>query len=72
VARRITAPTLVIGGTLDRLVDVRVAPQVAQVIPDSRLLMVEGVGHVAQMEVPELVARAVVAMLDQVAEDVAR
>jgi pimeloyl-ACP methyl ester carboxylesterase len=72
VARRIPVPTLVIGGTLDRLVDTRVAGQVAQVIPDSRLLMLEGVGHVAQMEVPDLVARAVVAMLDQVDRDVAR
>jgi pimeloyl-ACP methyl ester carboxylesterase len=72
VARRITAPTLVIGGTMDKLVDTRVAPQVARTIPDSRLLLLEGVGHVAQMEVPELVARAVVAMLDDVAGDVAR
>jgi len=72
VARQITAPTLVIGGTLDRLVDTRVGPQVARLIPDSRLLMLEGVGHVAQMEVPELVARAVVAMLDRLDADVAR
>ncbi len=72
VARRITAPTLVIGGTMDRLVDTRVAPQVARAIDDSRLLLLEGVGHVAQMEVPELVARAVVAMLDDAARDVAR
>lgn len=72
VAQRIPVPTLVIGGTLDRLVDTRVAGQVAQTIPDSRFLMLEGVGHVAQMEVPELVARAVVAMLDQVDRDVAR
>jgi pimeloyl-ACP methyl ester carboxylesterase len=72
VARRITAPTLVIGGTLDRLVDTRVAPQVARTVRDSRLLLLEGVGHVAQMEVPELVARAVVAMLDRLDGDVAR
>lgn len=72
VAHRITAPTLVIAGTLDRLVDTRVGPQVAQAVPDSRLLMLEGVGHVAQMEVPELVARAVVAMLDRLDADVAR
>src|SRR5437764_225590 len=51
VARRIQAPTLVIGGALDRLVDVRVAPQVARAVPDSRLLVLDGVGHVAQMEV---------------------
>src|SRR2546430_434273 len=72
VARRISAPTLVIGGTMDRLVDVRVAPQVARTVRDARLLLLEGVGHVAQMEVPDLVARAVVAMLDQLAGDVAR
>ncbi|MEJ3746033.1 alpha/beta hydrolase [Actinomycetes bacterium KLBMP 9797] len=66
IAAQITAPTLVIGGRQDRLVDIRVAPQVAKVIPDSRLLILDGVGHVAQMEVPRLVARGVVALLDEV------
>lgn len=66
-AAEVRAPTLVIGGRQDRLVDIRVAPQAARTIPDSRLLMLDGVGHVAQMEVPRLVARAVVAMLDEVA-----
>jgi pimeloyl-ACP methyl ester carboxylesterase len=65
IARLIKAPTLVIGGRQDRLVDVRVAPQVARIIPDSRLLMLHNVGHVAQMEVPRIVARAVVALLDE-------
>jgi alpha-beta hydrolase superfamily lysophospholipase len=65
-AARITAPTLVIGGRQDMLVDVRVAGQVARAIPDSRLLMLDGVGHVAQMEVPHVVARAVLGMLDEV------
>jgi pimeloyl-ACP methyl ester carboxylesterase len=59
-------PTLVIGGELDRLVDVRVAERVAAVIPDSRLVMLDGVGHVAQMEVPRSVADAVLALLDEV------
>jgi pimeloyl-ACP methyl ester carboxylesterase len=67
MASRITAPTLVIGGRQDQLVDIRVAAQVAAVVPDSRLLMLDGVGHVAQMEVPRLVARAAAAMLDEVA-----
>jgi pimeloyl-ACP methyl ester carboxylesterase len=66
LAARITAPTLVIGGLNDKLIDPRVAPQVARVIPDSRLLVLPGVGHVAQMEVPRLVARAVVGMLDEI------
>jgi pimeloyl-ACP methyl ester carboxylesterase len=67
IARAVTTPTLVIGGRQDKLVDVRVAPQVARVIPDSRLLMLDGVGHVAQLEVPQVVARAILAMVDETA-----
>jgi pimeloyl-ACP methyl ester carboxylesterase len=66
LAARITAPTLVIGGLTDKLVDPRVPAQVAKLIPDSRLLILPGVGHVAQMEVPRLVARAIVGMLSDV------
>ena len=64
-ASRITAPTLVITGDADRMVDVRAAPAVARLIPDSRLLILDGVGHVAQMERPELVARAFLGMVDE-------
>jgi pimeloyl-ACP methyl ester carboxylesterase len=66
MARKITAPTLVVAGRLDRLVDVRVGPIVAEIIPDSRLLMLDGVGHVAQMEQPRLVARGMAALLHEV------
>jgi hypothetical protein len=66
IAERITAPSLVITGRQDRLVDVRVAPAVGTLIPDSRLLVLDQVGHVAQMERPDLVARGVLAMLDEV------
>ena len=65
-AARVNRPTLVIGGRMDRLVDVRVVPHAARVIRDARLLMLADVGHVAQMEAPELVARAIVGMLDEV------
>jgi len=64
-AARITVPTLVIAGRQDKLVDIRTAPQVARIIPDSRLMMLEGVGHVAQMEVPRTVARAMLGLLDE-------
>ena len=67
LAARITAPTLVVTGRQDRLVDVRVSPAVAKLIPDSRLLVLDRVGHVAQMERPVAVARAVAAMLAEVA-----
>ena len=66
LAARITAPTLVIGGLNDKLVDPRVPVQVAKAIPDSRLLVLPGVGHVAQMEEPRIVARAIVGLLDDV------
>ena len=66
LAARVTAPTLVIGGLRDELVDPRVPAQVAKAIPDSRLLILPGVGHVAQMEVPRLVARGIVGLLEDV------
>jgi pimeloyl-ACP methyl ester carboxylesterase len=64
MARRVTAPTLVIAGMRDQLVDVRVAPRVARAIPDARLLLLPDVGHVPQMEAPRTVARAVLGLLD--------
>jgi pimeloyl-ACP methyl ester carboxylesterase len=67
LARAVQAPTLVVGGRQDKLVDIRVAPQVARAVRDGRLLILDGVGHVAQIEVPRKVARAVVALLDEVA-----
>lgn len=66
LAANVVAPTLVIGGLDDRLVDPRVPAQVARAIPDSRLLILPRVGHVAQMEVPRLVARAIVGMLTDI------
>ncbi|WBB66313.1 alpha/beta hydrolase [Micromonospora sp. WMMD812] len=72
LARAVRAPTLVVGGRQDRMVDVRVAPQTARVIPDSRLLMLDGVGHVAQLEVPRLVARAVLGLLAETEESARR
>ncbi len=67
LAQNVTAPTLVIWGRQDRLVDIGLAPRVAGAIPDSRLLIIDKVGHVAQMEQPRPVARAVLALLEEVA-----
>lgn len=61
-ARSVTRPTLVVWGTRDRLVDCRLARRTASAFADSRLLMLERTGHVAQMERPVLVARAMVAL----------
>jgi pimeloyl-ACP methyl ester carboxylesterase len=58
---RISAPTLVVWGTEDRLVHVSNAPRVATTIPDATLLVLDDIGHVAQLEDPETTARAVLA-----------
>lgn len=63
---RITAPTLVVWGTEDRLVSVRKAPRVARLIPRGRLFVLPRTGHVAQMERPVTVARAAVGMWEAV------
>jgi pimeloyl-ACP methyl ester carboxylesterase len=63
---KIAAPTLVVWGTEDRLVSVRKAPRVARLIPRGRLLVLPRTGHVAQMERPASVARAVLGMWEAV------
>lgn len=64
---QIKAPTLVVWGDTDRLVAPDLAPYVAAAIPDSRLLFLEDVGHTAMMEVPEVTARAMIALIDDAA-----
>lgn len=59
----IEAPTLVIWGDRDQLVDVSNAPKVAAAIPDSTLLVLNDVGHTAQLEDPVTTARAMLGLL---------
>ncbi|MHB1613694.1 MAG: alpha/beta fold hydrolase [Actinomycetes bacterium] len=58
-AARVTAPTLLVYGLADRLVDPRSAYRAAGTFPDSLLVVVPHCGHVAQMERPDLVGGAV-------------
>lgn len=67
VARRVPMPTLVIWGDRDRLVAPRLARRTVTALPNARLLMLPGIGHVPQIEASELVARAVAGMWDAVA-----
>jgi pimeloyl-ACP methyl ester carboxylesterase len=62
--RSITAPTLVLWGDTDRLVAPDLAPYVAAAVPESRLLVMEDIGHTAMMEDPERSARALVGLLE--------
>jgi pimeloyl-ACP methyl ester carboxylesterase len=66
VAARVQAPTLVVWGDRDRLVAPRLAGRTTASIRGSRLLVLPGVGHVAQIEAPMEVARAVAGMWDAV------
>lgn len=61
-AGRVKVPTLVVWGTRDRLVDVRLARRAAAGYPDAQLLVLAGCGHVPQMEQPEATARAMLAV----------
>ena len=60
--RRVFAPTLVIWGAEDRLISVRKAPRTMHALRDGRLLVLPRTGHVAQMERPDTVARAILGM----------
>lgn len=67
-ASRVTVPTLVVWGEADRLVSVRKAARTVASLPAGRLLRLPGVGHVAQMECPSLVGRAVLGLADAAAD----
>jgi pimeloyl-ACP methyl ester carboxylesterase len=56
-AARVTAPTLVIHGSHDRLVNPAMAAKAARVFHGARVVVLPRVGHVAMMERPDWVAR---------------
>ena len=56
---RIAAPTLVVTGTEDQVVDPRNSPLLAERIPDARLELIEGAGHMLFWEQPEVFAALV-------------
>lgn len=58
-AERVLAPTLLIYGGRDLLVSFRMARKAAAAFRDSRLLTLPDAGHVAMMEYPDTVAKAV-------------
>ncbi len=61
-AARVRAPTLVVWGTRDRLVDVRLSRRAAAAYPRAELLVLAECGHVAQMEDPASTARGIVSL----------
>lgn len=65
--RRISVPTLVLWGREDRLVAPDLARVVAARVARARLLEVPDVGHVPMMEMPEITARAFLALVEDAA-----
>ena len=61
-ASRVRVPTLVVWGTRDRLVDVRLARRAAAAYARAELLVLAECGHVAQMEDPWSTARGILAL----------
>jgi pimeloyl-ACP methyl ester carboxylesterase len=62
-ASRITAPTLVIYGGHDRLVDPRLAGRAAHAFPGARIVVLPRTGHLAHMEQPAQVAAEIDVLL---------
>jgi pimeloyl-ACP methyl ester carboxylesterase len=55
----ISAPTLVIAGTADKLTPLKYGAYLAERIPNARLITVEGGGHMMALEQPAIVAEAI-------------
>ncbi|PRX44209.1 pimeloyl-ACP methyl ester carboxylesterase [Prauserella shujinwangii] len=66
VAPTVEVPTLVVWGSQDKVISVRRAPRTASRLPRARLLVLPRTGHVAQMERPVTVAKAVLGMWEAV------
>ena len=65
-AAMIKAPALILHGSHDRLVNPVMAGKAARAFPTARVLVLAGVGHVAMMERPGLVAAEIRGFLDWV------
>lgn len=60
----IAQPTLILHGAKDRIIHVDTARKVASQMPNATLRILDGVGHVPQLEVPRRIARMIGEHLD--------
>jgi pimeloyl-ACP methyl ester carboxylesterase/putative sterol carrier protein len=61
--RHVRMPVLIVWGTADRLVPVRLAPKLAGELPDAELVVLPRVGHVPQFEATEATNAAIARFL---------
>jgi abhydrolase domain-containing protein 6 len=62
----IDTPALVIHGARDRVIHPATARALAEQLGNARLMMMDGIGHIPQMEAPSAVARAIDAFVGDV------
>ena len=67
LTERVSAPTLLVYGLADKLVDPRTAARAARSFPRARLVVIPDSGHVSQMEHPHLVAAEIRSLLARAA-----
>jgi len=60
----VQAPTLVIGGDADRMMPLKYSQYLADHIPNSQLVTIEGGNHMMVLEQPDLIARYVLQFLN--------
>lgn len=66
VAERLTMPGLVMVGDADRLTPLGQARKLAGAMPDARLVVLRGAGHMAPLEAHEQVSEEIAALVQQV------
>jgi pimeloyl-ACP methyl ester carboxylesterase len=64
--KSVAAPTLIVWGVNDRIVNVRTATRFRQDIAGSRLIVIDDAGHMVHEEKPDTVNRAIGSFLDAV------
>lgn len=69
-AAAVQAPTLLVYGRRDKLVDSRIARRAQATFPDPRLVLVPDSGHVAMLEHPRVVGRAFRDLVDEPARSI--
>ncbi len=66
VIAQITAPTLVLHGQSDVLIELRSSQRMAAAIPNARLIVYPNVGHLPQIEIPQRSAEDVASFLKEI------
>jgi len=67
-ARGLSTPSLIVWGQDDQALDVSGAGLLQALMPNSRVLVLQGIGHLPMMEAPGRVARAYLEFLEELAQ----